>query len=87
MCLQDSLLEELEEIHSHQEDHIMHVFHNVGKIIERIEDGCKFTERTLEQGNNVEILLMKRIVAAQLLTLINDIPKPDVRFESIKSLY
>jgi hypothetical protein len=75
------MLEELENIHSKQEDYIMHVFNNVGKLIEKIEDGCQFTERILERGNTTEMLLMKRFISAQLLSLISNTPKPDVRLK------
>ncbi|CAH1777460.1 unnamed protein product [Owenia fusiformis] len=71
-------LKELEEMHSHQELGIMEVFHTVEKTIEKIEDGSKFTERVLERGNLTELLMLKKYVASQLLTLINNIPKDDV---------
>ena len=69
---------ELEDIHSSQEDSIMHVFHNVGKTIEKIEDSCKFADRILTSGNCTEVLLMKRLITTQLLSLVNNTTVPDV---------
>lgn len=51
--------------------------HNVEKTIEKIEDGCKFTERILKNGNSIQILMLKKLIANQLLSL-NSTPKPEV---------
>ncbi|KAK2170524.1 hypothetical protein LSH36_2g03012 [Paralvinella palmiformis] len=75
---QNDLLEELEKIHSDKELHIMEIFHNIEKVIEKIDDGCSFAQRILEHGNCSEILSMKKLIASQLLSLINNTPKPDV---------
>ena len=56
----------------------MELFHNVEKTIEKIEDGATFTERVLKNGNAVEILLVKRQITDQMLSLINNTPKPDL---------
>lgn len=56
----------------------MEIFHNIEKVIEKIDDGCKFAQRILEHGNCAEILSMKKLIASQLLSLINNTPKPDV---------
>ena len=56
----------------------MELFHNVEKTIEKIEDGSTFTERVLKNGNAVEILLLKRQITDQMLSLINNTPKPDL---------
>ncbi|XP_013404938.1 B-box type zinc finger protein ncl-1 [Lingula anatina] len=75
---QESLLEEVEKLHKSQELKVMDVFHNVEKTIEKIDDGCKFTERVLKYGNTIEILCMKRQITSQLLSLINNTPNPDI---------
>jgi hypothetical protein len=56
----------------------MEIFHNVEKIIEKIDDGCKFAQRILDHGNCAELMAMKKLIASQLLSLINNTPKPDV---------
>lgn len=78
-CLsKDDLLKELEEMHSSQELGIMEMFHIVGSTVEKIEDACKFTERVLEHGNSVQMLLVKQLITSQLMSLINNTPKLDV---------
>jgi len=72
------MLQELEEMHSSQELAVMEMFHNVEKTIEKIEDGCKFTERILKNGNSLQMILMKKHITSQLLSLINNAPKPEV---------
>ncbi|XP_046377272.1 B-box type zinc finger protein ncl-1-like [Haliotis cracherodii] len=74
----DDLLKELEEMHSSQELGIMEMFHIVGSTVEKIEDACKFTERVLEHGNSVQMLLVKQLITSQLMSLINNTPKLDV---------
>ncbi|XP_064608306.1 brain tumor protein-like isoform X2 [Liolophura sinensis] len=74
----DDLLQELEKIHSDRELAIMDMFHNVDKTIEKIEDGSKFTERILKHGSGLQILLLKGLISTQLLSLINNTPRPDV---------
>ena len=71
---------ELEDIHNKHRDSILHVFDNVGKTIDKIEDSCRFTERIMENGNCIEVLLLKRLVFTQLMSLINNTPKADVSF-------
>ena len=56
----------------------MEIFHNVEKIIEKIDDGCKFSQRILDHGNCAELMSMKKLMASQLLSLINNTPKPEV---------
>ncbi|CAE1322724.1 unnamed protein product [Acanthosepion pharaonis] len=73
----DELLKELEEIHNAQQLSIIEMCHNVEKTIEKIEDGCKFTERILKNGNSIQILMLKKLIANQLLSL-NSTPKPEV---------
>lgn len=72
------MLDELETVHSSTELEIMDMYHNIEKAVEQIEDGCKFTERVLKNGNMVEVLLMKKNIRQQLLMLLNNIPRPDV---------
>lgn len=72
------MLEELEKLHSCQELAIMDLFHNVEKISEKMEDCCTFTERVLKSGSGLQLMLMKKMIMSQLLTLINNTPKPDV---------
>ena len=56
----------------------MEMFHNVGKTVEKMEDGCDFTSHVLENGNSLQVVLLKKLISTQLLSLINNTPKPDV---------
>ena len=56
---QEDTMAELEKLHSEQELNIMEVFHNVEKTMEKIEDGCKFADNVIEQGNTIEVRIDK----------------------------
>ncbi len=68
-------------MHHTQELHVWEMCHNVEKTIEKIEDGCKFTERILEHGSGAEMLANKKLISSQLLSLINNTPKPEVNIK------
>lgn len=72
------MLEELEELHSKQELAIMDLFHSVEKTSEKIEDGCKYTELLLQHGTGLHYALMRKMISAQLMFLINNTPRPDI---------
>lgn len=74
----DKMLEELENLHGSQELAIMEMCHKVEKVTEKMEDCCAFTERVLKNGNGIQLMLMKNMIATQLFTLIRNTPKPDV---------
>ena len=71
-------MKQLDEMHSTQELEVMDMFHNVEKTVEKIEDGTTFAERIIEHGSGAEILSMKKMIKLQLMSLINNTPKPDV---------
>ena len=75
------MIQELEDIHSSSKLAIMEMFHDVEKIVEKIEDGCKFSERILANGNAVELLVMKKQITLQMLTLLNNIPRPEMNIK------
>ncbi|KAJ8297904.1 hypothetical protein KUTeg_024435 [Tegillarca granosa] len=77
----DDLLQELESLHSSQELAIMDLFHTVEKTTERVEGGCEFTERVLKHGSSLQMLLMKKLITTQLLSLINNTPKPEINID------
>uniref|UniRef100_A0A131XHV7 Putative vesicle coat complex copi beta' subunit n=1 Tax=Hyalomma excavatum TaxID=257692 RepID=A0A131XHV7_9ACAR len=83
---QEQLLEELENLHSEEELHIMDSLHLAEKTIERIEEACNFGNRLLEHANDVELLSLKQVVSARLRSLIADTPKleapGEINFES-----
>ena len=76
--MKDALLKQLDEMHSAQELEVMEMFHNVEKTVEKIEDGTTFAERIVEHGSGAELLSMKKMITLQLMSLINNTPKPDV---------
>lgn len=78
---QEELLAELSELHSQQRSSIWELSHTVEKTAERIKDGCVFVERVTENGSTVEMLAMKKIIADQLLSLINNTPKLDTNVQ------
>jgi len=73
----EELLSELEKIHSGSELAIMDMYHSVEKAVEKIETACQFTERVLENGNGVEVLSMKKLITEQLMSLLNNMPRPE----------
>jgi hypothetical protein len=56
----------------------MDLCHSVEKATERLEDSCNFTEHILNNGSALHLLLMKKKISAQMLSLINNTPDPDV---------
>lgn len=68
------MLEKLEDMHSQQELKVMEMLHTVEKTAQRVEDGCAFGERLLKNGSPVEVLLLKRVVATQLQSLLGNVP-------------
>ncbi|XP_034949845.1 B-box type zinc finger protein ncl-1-like [Chelonus insularis] len=76
----DNALNNLEKLHSERELEVMDTFHNVDKTKEKIEDANRFTSRLLEHGDTIEILALKRLVSTQLMNLINNTPKPNIKF-------
>lgn len=74
----DAVLQELEDLHSRQELAIMDLFHSVENTSEKIEDGCKYTELLLQHGTGLHYALMRKMISAQLMFLINNTPKPDI---------
>lgn len=76
--LQDDLLAELDTLQSSKELALMDLCHNVEKAAEKLEDGCNFTEHVLNNGSALQLLLMKKTISSQLLSLINNTPNPEV---------
>lgn len=74
----EQLLKELGTLHANHELKVMETFHSVEKTIEKIDDACSFANRLLTHGNTLEILSLKKFVGTQLLSLINNTPKPDI---------
>lgn len=74
----DEMLEEMETLHSNQELAIMELCHNVEKSVEKLEDGCKFTEHIVNNGSGLQLLLMKKQVSSYLIKQINNAPNPEV---------
>uniref|UniRef100_A0A8D8RDX7 Tripartite motif-containing protein 45 n=1 Tax=Cacopsylla melanoneura TaxID=428564 RepID=A0A8D8RDX7_9HEMI len=74
----DELVEQLEQVHKQRELKIMDSLNVLEKTIERVEQGCKYTNNLLDKGSEQEVLALKRHVSNQLLNLINNTPKPDV---------
>ncbi|KAL1438255.1 hypothetical protein MTO96_048333 [Rhipicephalus appendiculatus] len=72
---QEQLLEELENLHSEEELHIMDSLHLAEKTTEHIEEACNFGKRLLEHANDVELLSLKQVVSTRLRSLIADTPK------------
>ncbi|KAL1459096.1 hypothetical protein WDU94_011104 [Cyamophila willieti] len=72
------LIEQLEQVHKQRELKIMDSMNVLDKTIERVEQGCKYTNNLLDKGSEQEILALKKHVSNQLLNLINNTPKPDV---------
>ena len=68
----------MESIHSNQELAIMDLCHNLEKSVEKLDDGCQFTEHILNNGSGLQLLLMKKLISSYLILLINKTPNPEV---------
>jgi len=76
--IKEEVLEELKKIHSERELKIMEAFHCIDKIVQKILDANKFTNRLLEHGSAAEVLSLRQTVSAQLMHLINNTPAAEV---------
>lgn len=76
----DGAIQQLEHLHSERELKVMDLFNNIDKTIQKIEDACKFTNRLLKLGDATEIALLKKVISAQILYLVNNSPKLDVNY-------
>lgn len=76
----DTALNELGKLHSERELKIMDLLQNIENTMDKIEGGCKFTSRVLEQANAAEFLSMKKLISAQFIHLINNTPKCDINY-------
>nr|KAG5693723.1 hypothetical protein BaRGS_002106 [Batillaria attramentaria] len=74
----DEMLKELDDKHSSKELQLMETFHVLGTNETRLDDACTFTDRVLKHGSATHIALMKKSICSQLLSLINNAPKPDI---------
>lgn len=72
------MLAELDTLQSSKELSLMDLCHNVEKAVEKLVDGCNFTEHVLNNGSALQLLLMKKTISSQLLSLINNTPNPEV---------
>jgi hypothetical protein len=80
MLLQDSLLRTLDEVHAQQELSVMELSHGVEKAKEKMEDACRFTERLIQCGSDIDVVTMRKMCSLQLWTLTRDTPKVDADF-------
>lgn len=76
-------MQELEDIHSNMELSIMEEMHKVEKVVENMNDAFEFTERTLDHGNNVEILSLKKVASSQLQRLIQYQAREDIAVDIV----
>lgn len=76
--IRDEMLTELDSIQSTKELALMDLCHNVEKAVEKLEDGCKFAEHVLNNGSGLQLLLMKKVIISQLMSLLSTIPKSEV---------
>ena len=74
------MLRTLDEMHSQQETVIMELAHNVDRIIEKIEDGCRFTERVQHYGSGIDLMMVKKMCVKQLWSLQREISTTDTKF-------
>jgi len=53
----------------------MEMHRGVEKAADKMETASRFTERVLAHGNGVEVLSMKKPIVAQLMTLLENMPR------------
>jgi len=56
----------------------MDLCHEVENSVEKLQDGCQFTEHILNNGSGLQLLLMKKVISSRLMSLVNSVPNPDV---------
>ena len=59
----------------------MEMCHKLEKTENKFEDGTDFTQRLLDSGSGLQLMLMKTLVTNQLFTLMKSIPNPDQKFD------
>lgn len=78
-CREKSL-KDLERLHSERELNIMDSLHSVEKMVERVEETCKFTTKVLQQSNGAELLSLKKLICNQIIYLMTNTPKTDLNY-------
>lgn len=76
----DRALEQMNHLHSERELKVMDLYNSTNNAVLKMEDACKFTTRLLKHGDGTEVAMLKKAVAAQIMNLVKDIPKLDVKF-------
>ncbi|XP_066145612.1 brain tumor protein [Euwallacea fornicatus] len=71
----DEMLEELNQLYRNGFLKVMKQSDDLGKTISNFEDACKYTSKLLENGTVMEMMYLKEIVAARLMTLNMNLPK------------
>nr|CAH7739647.1 unnamed protein product [Callosobruchus chinensis] len=73
----EEALEELNRLYHERELQIMKESDELGKTIDNFEDACRYTSRLLENATVPEMMYLRKIVAARLLTLNQKSPKAE----------
>jgi len=69
------MLEELTQLYHDRFGKVMKQSDDLGKAISNFEDACKYTAKLLENGTVMEMMYLRKIVAARLMALNMNIPK------------
>ena len=56
------------------------MIYKIEKKIEKIEDGCRFSERVQHYGSGVDLMMMKKLCVTQLCALKREISMTDAKF-------
>lgn len=76
----DDTLENLNALYHERELRIMKETDELGKTIDNLDDASKFTLRLLENGTIPEMMYLRKIVSARLLSLNSKTPKVEKCF-------
>ncbi|XP_076252618.1 E3 ubiquitin-protein ligase meiotic P26 isoform X2 [Rhynchophorus ferrugineus] len=76
----DEALEELNRLYHDRELKIMKQSDELGKTISNFEDACKYTSKLLETGTVLEMMYLRKVVAARLMALNTNLPISEKTF-------
>lgn len=79
--VKDQLLNELSHLHSERELKIMDLMQSLENNMGKLQQAAQFGQRAIDKANAIEFLLLKPVIHAQCLNLMEQTPKCDVNYQ------
>jgi len=79
--IKDQMLNELGRLHSDRELKIMDLMQSMENNMGKLQQAAQFGQRAIDKANAVEFLLLKPVINAQCLNLMEQTPKCDVNYQ------